>query len=305
MTDHKNLILAVVLSIVILVGWQFLFPPDIPTPSDEPAGDFASETIDSGLPVAPGADLSATGDPLPVDRDQVLGAAGRIPIDTAHLDGDRMRGLHGSISLQGGRLDDLTLVGYHETVDPASPEIVVLSPRGSLDAYFAEVGWTADGALVPNSETVWSTNSQRMQAHEPVVLTWDNGEGLTFERIYMVDDNYLFTVTQRVINSGTETSTLRPFSNIGRFYRPDTLGFFILHEGPYGVFDETLEEFSYGDLEDDQLITTETTGGWLSFTDKYWLVAAIPDQSATVTTQFAYQSVGAQDRYYAGFAGSP
>ena len=305
MTDHKNLILAVVLSIVILVGWQFLFPPDIP-PRDESIGDISGEVVDPGLPVTPGADMAFPGEAGSVDRAQVLDGGGRIPIDTAHAVGDRMRGLHGSISLQGGRLDDLTLVGYHETVDPASPEIVLLSPRGSLDPYFAEVGWAADGGvLVPDSETIWSTSSQRMRAHDPVVLTWDNGEGLTFERIYTLDDDYLFTVTQRVINTGTQSAVLRPFSRIGRFYRPDTLGFFILHEGPYGVFDETLEEFSYGELEDDQLITRETTGGWLGFTDKYWLVALIPDQSEPVETRFAYQNVGTQDRYFADVARDP
>ena len=126
--------------------------------------------------------------------------------------------------------------------------------------------------------------------------------GLTLERVISVDENYMFTVTQRVVNTTDAPITVTPYARVRRIGTPDVLGYFILHEGPYGVFDETLEEYDYADIEDadDGLVEFETTGGWLGFTDKYWLVAIIPDQEQSIQARFQHVVNG--DQYFATYS---
>jgi len=302
MPDQKNLIIAIALSVAILLGWQFFVEgPRIAeeqarqqaaSEADETAGPegVARDPLDAGA-----RDL--TGDPAlgaTASRDGALADAPRIPIDTPRL--------HGSLSLVGSRLDDLTLADYRETVDPESPEIVLLSPRGAPNPYFADFGWLAgEGVSVPGPDTRWTTDAEVLSPDSPVTLTWDNGAGLVFERTVAVDDDYMFTITDRVANQGAEAVQLAPYGRVLRFGTPDTLGFFILHEGPYGVFDTTLNEFSYGTLRDDGEIRRDSTGGWLGFTDKYWLVSLVPDQQATVDARFSHRLEGDQDRYFSTF----
>ena len=207
--------------------------------------------------------------------------------------------LRGSLSLEGGRLDDLTLTQFRQTVDPESPNIDLLHPSGTQQPYYADVGWTAvDRSLaLPNAETQWRATGGPMVPGQPVTLTWDNGQGLTFERQIEVDEHYLFTITQRVSNSGSEAVSLSPYGLVSRTGTPDILGFYILHEGLLGVFDGTLKEVDYDELQDDGSIEQSTTGGWIGITDKYWLVALIPDQTQTTTTRFVHDLRNGDDKY--------
>ncbi|NBB82816.1 MAG: membrane protein insertase YidC [Alphaproteobacteria bacterium] len=304
MADQKNLILAIVISVTILLGWQFLI--EAPKQAERQAALEAQQAQEeqAGSPegVAP-----VTGDPgagdltdqlmaEPVSRDAALAEAPRVRIDTPRL--------HGSLSLVGARVDDLTLADYHETPDPSSPEIVLLSPRGAPSPYYADFGWVAQsGIAVPGPTTEWSTDAEVLEPGAPVLLTWENGQGLTFEREIAVDDEYMFTVTDRVVNDSGEAVTMAPYGRVLRFGTPDTLGFFILHEGPYGVFEETLREYGYGDLRDGDDTAETTTGGWLGFTDKYWLVALVPDQETQVETDFRHVAPSGEDRYLATYRG--
>ncbi len=307
MSDQKNLILAIVLSVLILIGFQFLVEP--PAPPEPVEGQ--EQTVDAEDPTfAPNAAVEGVADPedspgrrdladdltgLPgMDRAAALDQVRRLPIDTPRV--------HGSLSLQGARLDDLTLADYRETVDPESPEIVLLSPLQAPQPYYADFGWIADGDVaVPGPDTIWSADRARLTADQPVTLSWDNGAGQLFETTVAVDENFMFSVTQRVINNGDEPIALTPYGRILRSGTPETSGFFILHEGPYGVFESQLEEFSYDGLQDDGVVARTTTGGWLGFTDKYWLVALVPDQQQTVSTQFVHRLNGVEDRYFATF----
>ena len=151
--------------------------------------------------------------------------------------------MHGSIALTGGRLDDLTLADYRETLDADSAEIVVLIPKGDKNAYFAEFGWVSpDGQPVPNAETVWKTRAKTLSPETPVTLTWNNGQGLNFSRTYAVDENYMFTITQKVANTGTKPATLYPYGLISRRGTPEVSGFYLIHEGLMGVANNTLQE---------------------------------------------------------------
>ncbi|WP_225768060.1 membrane protein insertase YidC [Inquilinus sp. Marseille-Q2685] len=292
MTDQKNLILAIALSLAILLGFQFLFPAPKPTPAPQQQ----ATTTSTASPQAPTAIGSAA--QAPMDRAQALAQTSRVKIDAPRL--------HGSINLTGGRIDDVTLRDYRETVDPNSPEIVLLTPLGGPSPYYADYGWApADpSVVVPGANTVWTADRQTLTPDAPVVLRWDNGQGLVFERTISVDANFMFTVVQRVVNNTDKPVQLAPYGRVLRFGTPVTQGYFVLHEGPYGVFNGTLDEKTYKDVQDDKAIRHSTTGGWLGFTDKYWLAALIPDQSVKVDTQFLHQSDG-EGRYLATYQADP
>ncbi len=308
--DNKNLILAIVLSVAIMFGFNYAYEFFYPPPP-APLQSELEQTVPETTPPAPGrADTpSATvppatrGAPPPStalsveNRTKALDEVPRIRINTPSL--------HGSISLVGGRLDDLTLAKFRETLNPESPEIVLFSPAGAPDAYFAEVGWVAiEGtADVPGPDTVWTPDRKTLTPQNPVTLSWDNGAGLTFKRTFAVDENYLFTVTQRVENSGTTPVALSSYGLISRHGTPVISGFYILHEGPLGVFDGTLKEVDYDDLQETGVIQQESTGGWIGITDKYWLAALVPNQNQTDNFRFVDQRHNNTNIYQVDFVG--
>jgi YidC/Oxa1 family membrane protein insertase len=221
-------------------------------------------------------------------RPEVLAKSQRVPIETPSLSG--------SISLKGGLVDDLVLLNYRETVDPKSPNVVLFSPLGAPNAYFAEFGWQAAArsqAAVPDSETVWQASANaKLTPSTPVTLTWDNGQGLKFLRTLAIDDHYMIAVTDEVQNTTSGDIVLTPYGRLYRFGLPHTSGYAVLHEGLIGVpGDAGLQEIAYSKvLEDGGAKTFDgKTGGWLGITDKYWAAALIPDQKATYAANFRGQ----------------
>ncbi|MCW2235842.1 membrane protein insertase YidC [Azospirillum canadense] len=303
MTDQRNLILAIALSIAILLGFQYFYEG----PKVQQQKQAAQQAAQTEQPVAPGA---APGLPGAVPGATAPGAAAPESVkDRAALIAEQMAAgtrvkidtpaLHGSVNLVGARIDDLTLADYHETTDPKSPEIVLLAPGGTPDAYYAEFGWVPEDKAqpVPGGDTKWTANGQALSPDKPLTLTWDNGKGLVFERTIAVDKNFMFTVTQKVRNTGAAPVRLLPYSLVSRAGTPHTSGYYILHEGPLGVFNGKLNEHKYDDLKKSGSISAPTTGGWIGITDKYWLVSLVPDQKEQVTARFLYSSPGAADRY--------
>jgi len=312
MNDQKNMILAIVLSIVILVVFETFFntgrtpqPPAEQTAAQtNPQSPAATPAIptqgsQSHIPAAPTGAPVNTEQMIQQSRKAALQSVQRITINAPRL--------HGSIALKGGVIDDVTLSDYHQTVDKKSPEIVVLSPRGSSDAYFAGYGWTGDkGQPMPGLDTMWTADRDTLTADKPVTLTWDNGHGLIFKRIISVDANFMFSVEQQVENTTDKPLTLYPFSLLSRYGTPETTNFYILHEGMLGVIDGKLQEIKYEDLKDEEQAATpaETTGGWIGITDKYWLATLIPNQTDKVQTRFIYRKEGLVDVYQADYLGA-
>ena len=313
MPDQKNLILAIVLSVAILGAFQFFYEaPRLEreaaqrqaaqqqAESQVPAAPGGVQAPSAGAPVTvPGATATPTGTGL--SRADVLAQSPRVQIESERLSG--------SIALTGGRIDDLTLNGYKITVEPDSPDVTLLSPVGSANPYYAEFGWipvVGTSAKLPGASAVWQADNTVLSPDRPVTLTWDNGEGLRFSRTYALDENYMFTVVQRVENTGADAVALYPYGLVSRHNTPDTLGFFILHEGPLGVFDETLEEIDYSDLQDETpaKLQRSSTGGWIGITDKYWLMALIPDQQTPMTASFNHQFAGT-DKYQIDYFRNP
>ncbi|GGB57038.1 membrane protein insertase YidC [Tistrella bauzanensis] len=304
MPEQRNLMIAMVLMIAILFGYYLLVPqPQRPQQPAEIVSTEAGQTASgqtapgqAGIPAAPGSGPAAQ---APLDRAAALARDPRVRIDAPRISG--------SISLQGGRIDDVALVDYHETVDNSSPRIELLSPLGSNAAYYTQTGWVAsdDSVPLPGPDTRWTADNEVLTPDRPVTLTWDNGQGQTFERVIAIDANYMFTVTDRVVNSGDAALTLYPYSLVSRSGTPQTLGFYILHEGPLGVLNGTLQEYDYDDLAERQgPISAPSTGGWFGITDKYWLAAVIPDTSDTVTARFGHTVVGGTSKYQVDYLGS-
>jgi YidC/Oxa1 family membrane protein insertase len=317
MTDQKNTILAVVLSALVLLGWQyFVGMPQMEKQRQIAQQQQQTQTQQGGEapaaqqpqdPAQPNATApQAPGQPAvqgqPQDRAAVLAAGPRIAIETPSL--------KGSIALRGGRIDDLSLVKYRETVDRNSPPIVLLSPSGTAHPFYAEFGWVpAAGAAVkvPNANSEWrQEGSGSLGVGRPVTLVWDNGEGLTFRRTISVDENYLFTLKDEVVNAGTAPVTLHPFGLVSRHGVPQTLGYYILHEGMIGVLgDQGLQEITYKSLDEKKSIPFKVTNGWLGITDKYWAATLLPDTDAALNARFVAGQAGTMPTYQADYLLDP
>ena len=318
MFDNRNMILAIVLSIAILVGFEAYFSMVNPAPDPQVARDQqTSGTVNgtapdatSSLPTIDGTGQTSelpspemrTADSAAVanaNREEILGAASRVIINTPRVDG--------SISLVGGQIDDLSLRDYRKELDPKSAEIVVLLPKGLKNAYYADFGWISGASGVPMAmptpETVWTTDARTLTPSSPVTLSWDNGEGLIFKKTISIDSNYMFSVAQRVENTSDTATSLHSYGLISRRTTPEVTGFFILHEGLLGVFNETLTEVDYDDLQEQGVIEQSATGGWIGITDKYWLTALVPEQDTVVNTRFVYRNDEGVDRYQVDYLG--
>ena len=295
--DQKNFIVAIVLSVLIIVGWQHAFPPAKPpinnttqqqttSPPGSPAAPQASGQ--PAAPGAPGAAGAAGASRQVVSRQEALERSPRVTFDTPEL--------VGSIALKGARIDDVRLVKHRETIDPKSQPVPVLSPVGSEHPYYAEFGWSSsDPAIkVPSPETLWTADRTTVAPGKPVRLTWDNGQGLIFALDIAIDEFFMFDVKQSVENKSDKPVTLFPWSLVVRYGQPKAEGIYILHEGPYGVFNGSLKEFSYSDFKDNKQQKITTTGGWVGITDKYWMATLVPDQKAKVDATI--KATGARSR---------
>ena len=319
MGENRNYVLAIALSLIILIAWQYFYA--IPEMEKKKAQEESrqqqtqSQQIGDGQAQVPQATGQGGGTTAPAagqgtaqvpgtetattaaTREAALAQSPRVPVDTPSI--------RGSINLKGGRIDDVVLKGYRETVDPTSPNIVLLSPSGSPDPYYAEFGWVSeDGKTpVPNAQTAWTAPAGPARAVDaPVTLTWDNGQGLTFRRTVAVDRDYMFTVTDTVENAGAGSVKLLPYGLVSRHGLPTTSGFFILHEGLIGVLGEHgLIEVKYKDLDEDGPQNFSATGGWLGITDKYWAAVLVPNQEKPFEGRFISGTANGRPTYQADF----
>src|ERR1700710_1798355 len=316
MTDNRNTILAVILSGLVLIAWQYFYNvPQMerqrvlqqtqaelvkPTPQATPG----SNTPQANSPT-PSANEPAANQPASatvVARDTAIAAAPRIKINPPR------RGA--SISWKGARLAALALVQFRETVDPASPPIILFSPSGTAEPYYAEFGWVpASGSTVrlPDRDTQWQQEgSGDLTPGNPVTLKYDNGDGLTFRRTISIDDRYLFTLKDEVSNVGAAPVTLYPFALISRHGTPQVSGYYILHEGLVGYLgDQGLQEYGYKKIDDAKAVNFKVTNGWLGITDKYWASALLPDTSAQLQARFSSNLVGTVRTYQTDYLLDP
>ncbi|MEP5759178.1 MAG: membrane protein insertase YidC [Litoreibacter sp.] len=295
--QNKNLILATALSFMVIMVWFVLFPPEEP-PIDPNAQPISSQTVD-GVAAPPPAIAD-------VGTSQPASTGDGNAVQTANVDAPRVKietpELTGSISLTGGRIDDLSLNDYNDTLDDDADTVTLLSPVGSPHAYYALYGWAPAGDLsydeVPGANTAWTLESgETLTPDSPVTLKWDNGAGLIFRRTLTVDEKFMFGVTQDVENTTDAPVAVQPYGTIARHGEPDIVGFFILHEGVVSMNEGILEEIDYDDMTDFDVNPREGTnaqvsevpnGGWVGFTDKYWMTNLIPNQDSAFTSVAKY-----------------
>ncbi|MGE4062184.1 MAG: membrane protein insertase YidC [Rhodospirillaceae bacterium] len=302
--DNRNLIIAAAVSILILMGWEMFFAPQMmPPPAVTETGQPAAPpNVDTDGPSAPVTTPRPEGQPVAAPPPTAPAAeAPRLKIATSYVEG--------SISLAGGRIDDVHLTRYREAADPNSAAITLLTPAGSPAPYYAEFGWIASDASLklPGASTVWTAEDPNAVLTDttPVTLTWDNGEGLEFRRTIRTDKEYLFRVEQTVSNKSERAVSIFPYALVSRTDTPTLQGFFILHEGPIGVFNgTTLVEREYEELrEEPKQPQIESTGGWIGITDKYWLTAIGFDPQMKVAANFTYNNRSGRDRYQTDLRG--
>ncbi len=309
MTDNRNVIIAIVLSMLVLFGWQFFVAgPQLQraqqqqeiAAAQQAAAAATLATPATTVAATPGPAEAATSNTVYPDRAAAIAATQRVKIDTEDL--------AGSINLTGARLDDLELRKYTETVDPTSPIITLLTPSGVHNAYYIEQGWApANGAAitVPDNATAWTVDGANttLTLATPVTLKFDNGAGLIFRRTFAVDEHYLFTVTQSVENQGAAPVSLFPYARVARHDTPKVQNFFIQHEGPTGVLaSNNLVAKKYTDMQKDQMIDLPNTSGWLGFTDKYWATAVLAKPGVPLNARFSWSNpTGAMDIYQSSY----
>ncbi|MFA1622184.1 membrane protein insertase YidC [Rhizobium mongolense] len=304
MQNNRNYFIAIALSVLIVLGWQFLYmnPRIEAQRKAQEAQKAQQQSEQTQAPAAGGQPAPQTSGAAPTGqaaatatREEALAKAPRIAIDT--------EALSGSVNLAGARLDDLKLKGYHETVDKSSPIITLFSPADTKDGYFTELGYIGSDqtGAVPGPSTVWTApEGAKLTDKSPVTLTYTNDKGLTFARTISVDDRYMFTVTDKVTNSGSTSASISSYGRVTRYNKPTTPSVYVLHEGFIGVIGDGLVESKYSAVEEEAVTPAKSTGGWLGISDKYWAATIVPPQKSAYEARFSHFTDG-QPRYQADY----
>ncbi len=282
MDNTRRVILATILSALVLIGFNYFFP--LEQQSEQRLSlhkNVLNKTAHHAGQIVPSTVFSMVKKPDP-----------RLVINAPSV--------QGTVNLRGAVLDDLVLKHYRETVQPKSPDVRILSPVNTARPNYVDFGWRAspgDQIRLPNEQTVWTASGKLLDVAHPLVLTWNNGQGVTFEISLAVDDNFMFTVTQKVHNATNQPLVLYPFYRVNRGYTPEETGSTLVHEGPIAVIDDRLNEGSYKDVRTEGVPpdgiswSKQGQGGWAGITDKYWLMAVVPNQSRSVMGSYSWDSL--------------
>ena len=276
MDSNKNIIAAISLSAAIIVLWALFF-----SPSPEDREKIKQKRIDSVKSLdAPEIENSETNNLL--SRKEALNKDKRIIFENDNV--------KGSISLKGAIIDDLLFKNYNEKLE-GTKKVVLLNPRNASNTYYLETGWVTNNKKIdlPNNKSKWKVEGNtKLSPGNDVKLIWKNAQGITFEKIISIDNKFLFTVNQKIKNNTNKIYNFYPYSQIIRKNIPrDIVNFFILHEGPLGVFDDQLVEKDYDDVIDKKY-SINAEKGFLGITDKYWLTSLIPEKNKNFRADFEY-----------------
>ena len=282
--DNKNVFLAIVLSMAVLLFWQYAFidpAKEVNNKNVTQIDKTKNKKVETSNSITP--NINQNNKIISLSRNESINNSQRVKIENKNI--------KGSISLKGAVMDDLSFKNYRRDI---TKDAIVnfLSPRETKDGYFIETGWTSVGNIinVPTSDSVWKiTGNNNLSAKESLILEWKNGNGITFRKKVELDDKFLFKVTQEVINETSQAINLYPYAQITRNKIPDDLqNFYISHEGFISVFDEELKEDDYDDVEEKK-ISREASDGWFGITDKYWMTAVVPPKNQDFKSTFLYK----------------
>lgn len=286
MNDAPRYLFAMVLAMVVLFGWQIIFPPESSNTVDVSSALDENVSIQNYQKdeVIPNTSVECYGDRVPINSDRVTG----------------------SINLCGAKIDEIYLKNFRTSTKDNSDFVKFFQSNQDENPYWTESGWIAPRGAefnLPDSNTLWSVESgQILTQYDSVTLVWDNGMGLIFRQIISLDENYLFSINQEITNNSVSSITLFPYQQLSRKNIPQgqTLG--LLHEGPTGWFDDKLEEVDYDDIED-EVYRKEFVSGWLGIRDKYWASALSSNDTDRKQANFKVSKSGDDDYYRVGFTG--
>ena len=274
--DQKNVLAAISLSAAVIILYSLFFQPDPQTIKKNLAEKNKIEQ-NTDTP-----SLDQKEKIVKISRDEALQQNDRIKFEN--------KSLIGSISLKGASIDDLTFKDYNISLD-SEEKIVLLNPRNIEDGYLVESGFiTSDKNVdIPNSETKWSVKgNSKLTNQSPIKLVWTNNQGITFEKEFTLDNNYLFTIKQRVINPTDKKYDFYSYGQIIRNKIPEISNFYILHEGLIATLDDELIEEDYDDIQEKKFTRTAQKG-WIGIGDKYWITSLIPPKNKEFKTTFDYK----------------
>ena len=279
--ENRNVIIAVILSTAILIGWSMYF--ENPDEAQRKRLEIQGKTETQTNIQKPETPQTTKANPTKaISRGEALKEGDRVSVENSNL--------AGSISLRGAIIDDIVLKNYRETLDKNSKPIVVLSPKKSDEGYFVESGWatTKSDIKVPDNNSIWQIrDGKKLTPTSPITLEWNNREGIIFSKKIEIDNKYLFKITETIRNEKNKTIELFHYSQITKNTKPTTENFYILHEGLIGVVDKNLKEETYSTIEKEKKTYTGKSG-WLGITDKYWMSAIIPESGKSFKGEYSF-----------------
>ena len=278
--DTKNVIAAISLSAMVIILYSLFFAPE-PRQINKNNNLKTEKIEDNSKSTTPSIKEKSVSNK--VIREDALKISERIKIENNNI--------IGSISLKGSAIDDLTFKKYNTKLN-SNEKIVLLNPKSSENGYFIESGWSTTNKNIemPDDSSLWKViGNNKLTPNNPVKLQWINQQGIIFTNTYQLDDKYLFKLNQKIENKSDDIVDFYPYAQIIRNKKPNVTNFYILHEGLLGVFDETLIEEDYDDIEDKKF-TTKATSGWLGITDKYWITAVVPENNRNFTSEFEFEN---------------
>lgn len=288
-----NLIIAILLSVFIIFGWQFFYEkPRLEKLAKE------NKVYNQQMNNLQKQEISKK----QVTRKEAIDFTSNSRVKI------RSNMLSGSILLKGLRFDDLTLLAYNEDISKNSTHVELLSPSSSGKSYFIEIGLVGEnsGTTLPNSDTLWKADNDLLTPEKPIVFTWINKELVKFEVKVSMDENYLFTIKQSIVNNSNTPISIQHYGLINRSYSSKEKSVNILHQGAIGVINGKLEEHSYDNIKDKKITKfSQAFVDWLGITDKYWLTAFVPDNNSQYSSNFNYAIKDGVDKFQVDFISSP
>ena len=281
--DSKNLIAAISLSTAVIVLYSLFFAPEQLTKNQNL---IEKEKIEqnSDTPI-----LDQKETIVQISREEALKLNERVLFEN--------QSVVGSISLKGAAIDDLTFKDYDTTLK-SNKKVTLLNPRNLENGYLIESGFVTSNKNIdiPNLDTVWSlVSGNKLTEQSPVKLSWTNDQGILFEKEISLDDKYLFTIKQSVVNTTDNNYAFYSYGQIIRNKIPEISNFYILHEGLIADLDDELIEEDYDDIQEKKFTKTAQKG-WLGIGDKYWITSLIPSKGKEFKTTFDYK-----DKFRANF----
>ena len=281
--DNKNVFVAIALSMSVLLFWGAFFETpknQIEQKTNNQIQEKTENSITPSTNQAPSINQLAV--EKKVSRNESINKSDRIRIENENI--------IGSISLEGGLIDDISFKNHKQKVE-GSKNIEFLNPAQTENGFYAESGWASIGnkIKVPTKNSKWKVEGNKVLTDKsPVILKWDNNEGVIFKKKIELDEKYLFKISQEIQNNSSQSVELYPYAQITRNKVPDDIqNFYISHEGFIGVFDDELKEDDYDDIEDNKIVR-ETNEGWLGITDKYWMTVLVPEVGKNFKSTYQY-----------------